>query len=96
MPKIDTNDYVGRKFGRLTVIYYAGNRSVIGSAKKKNVKHLYMVECQCGVRKVVQRDGLTSGSVRSCGCLSQDHHQTAMTKSFKKHRSIKRDEHSAS
>lgn len=53
----------GQRFGRLTVIEYAGS---------KNYKTLWLCKCDCGKEKVVKGQDLKRGSTRSCGCLRDE------------------------
>lgn len=52
-------DLTGRRFGRRTVIRYAGNSS-------------WLCRCSCGAESVVQTGRLNFGDSMSCGCLSAD------------------------
>lgn len=62
-PKIDREDIVGKKFGRLDVI----------SLIKLNKRGLYYhCKCSCGNEVNVLRSSLLSGMTRSCGCLQKD------------------------
>lgn len=61
MPK--ALDLTGQKFGRLTAIKKAPSR---------NKKTYWLCECECGNQKEVQTSHLMSGSIQSCGCLSQE------------------------
>lgn len=54
----------GKKFGRWTVI----DRDT----SKKHKKSMWNCVCECGEKRVVQGYNLSSGSSRSCGCLSSD------------------------
>lgn len=56
-------DLTGQVFDRLTAIAPTEKRSNNGSV-------IWHCECQCGNKKQVEVSGLTSGNVRSCGCLS--------------------------
>lgn len=53
-------DYIGKRFGRLTMIEYAG--------KGKN-KHRWKCRCERGKETVVGQTELQSGITKSCGCL---------------------------
>lgn len=53
-------DYVGSRFGQLTVIDYAG---------KKSGMHRWKCRCDCGNETVVGQTLLQSGKTKSCGCL---------------------------
>lgn len=57
-------DLADREFERLTVIGIAG-RTATG-------KVLWHCLCSCGQSKVVQGTHLTSGKIRSCGCLHRE------------------------
>lgn len=54
-------DVVGKRFGSLSVIEYAGT--------DRNNKTRWLCECECGQRKVVIGSQLRSGGTKSCGCL---------------------------
>ena len=60
-------DLVGKRFGRLTVIEYAG---------VKNCSSQWKCRCDCGKIKTVRGANLTSGVTRSCGCLCGESHVT--------------------
>lgn len=53
-------EYIGLRFGQLTVIDYAG---------KRDGKHRWKCICDCGNETVVDQTRLQSGKTRSCGCL---------------------------
>lgn len=52
-------DYVGKQFGSLTVLGYAG---------KKDGLHYWHCKCECGEGIVVGQTRLQSGQTTSCGC----------------------------
>ena len=56
----DLKDYVGRRFGQLTVTEYAG---------KRDGMHRWKCLCDCGNDAVVGQSNLQSGHAKSCGCL---------------------------
>lgn len=58
------SDLTGQRFGRLTVIEFAGQ------GKKGASK--WLCQCDCGGQKVVNRCDLQSGGTKSCGCLHQE------------------------
>ena len=62
--RIDPNDIVGRKIGRLLVKTYDGYYDLTGNNRKK---HWYSCECECGNAYLARRDHLLEGRVRSCG-----------------------------
>jgi hypothetical protein len=64
MPKkIDKNDIVGKKYGRLIVMKYA---------YEKNYYHYYHCKCDCGNMVIALRSHLVDGSTQSCGCLQSE------------------------
>ena len=59
---------VNKRFGRLTVI-----KRVEDYVTKSGGRHArYLCACDCGVQKEVMKEYLTSGRVRSCGCLRKE------------------------
>ncbi len=56
-------DYIGRRFGDLTVLEYAG---------KQNGVHRWLCRCDCGRETVVKHSNLVSGHTRSCGCMKDE------------------------
>lgn len=55
----------GKRFGRWTVKELRGRC-------QKTFQMLYLVSCDCGYKKVIQRRGLVSGKSKSCGCLNKE------------------------
>ena len=55
-------DFVGKRFGKLTVIEYAG---------KESGMHRWKCLCDCGNETVVGQTLLQNGKTKSCGCLQQ-------------------------
>ena len=58
MPK--ALDLTGQKFGKLTALKKVPSR---------NKKTYWLCECECGTQKEIQTSHLTSGFIKSCGCL---------------------------
>jgi len=56
-------DFIGRKFGKLTVTEYSGK--VAGM-------HRWKCICECGKETVVGQTLLQTGKTQSCGCLSTE------------------------
>lgn len=52
--------FVGKRFGQLTVMEYAGKRAGM---------HRWKCLCDCGTETVVGQTLLQSGKTKSCGCL---------------------------
>ena len=57
-------DLTGQRFGRLTVVTRAKNT--------KNGQCRWLCKCDCGKEKIVRTTHLTSGKIKSCGCLLID------------------------
>jgi hypothetical protein len=57
-------DLTGKKFGRLTVLRYAGRTS--------HRQALWRCKCVCGNESDVRRSNLITGKAKSCGCLSAE------------------------
>ena len=55
-------DWVGKRFGHLTVTAYDGRR---------NGKHFWRCICDCGNETVVNQSNLQSGHSLSCGCMAR-------------------------
>ena len=58
--KPQRKDFVGKRFGQLTVLGYWG---------KKDGMHRWECRCDCGNITIVGRTLLQSGKTKSCGCL---------------------------
>ncbi len=56
-------DFVGKRFGNLTVLSYAGKRAGM---------HRWLCRCDCGRETVVGQTLLQSGKTKSCGCLQAE------------------------
>lgn len=56
-------DWIGKRFGRLTVTGYTGKEGGI---------HRWTCKCDCGNTTVVGQTLLQSGKTRSCGCLRKE------------------------
>ena len=58
-------DLTGQRFGRLTVLYEAEERSNAGKVR-------WVCQCDCGKQTTVVGAGLTSGHTQSCGCYHSE------------------------
>jgi hypothetical protein len=56
-------DIAGQRFGRLTVIGFAG---------VKAMRSTWLCRCDCGQEVTVMGKRLSSGHTRSCGCLQKE------------------------
>lgn len=57
-------DLTGMRFGRLAVVESVG--------QNKNKNYLWRCRCDCGNEIITSGGNLTSGKVKSCGCLQKD------------------------
>lgn len=64
-------DEIGKRYGRLTVIEYAGS---------SNKKAMWLCKCDCGNEKIVSGDSLRRGTTKSCGCLKKEKSSERMKK----------------
>ena len=65
-------DMTGKKFGRLSVIEYAG---------RSNKSHaLWRLKCDCGKVIIAPGSGVRSGNTRSCGCAQRESFHKTITK----------------
>lgn len=56
-------DFVGKRFGRLTVTAYAG---------KRDGMHRWKCRCDCGRETIAGQTLLQTGKTKSCGCLQAE------------------------
>ena len=64
---INVNDIIGKRLGKLKVISYIENRYDMTLGGER-MRHYYMVECDCGTIKSMQRGQIVREVVHSCGC----------------------------
>lgn len=65
----------GERYGRWTVLGYAGLRKASVSAR--NSLRYYLCRCDCGREREVAGTSLTRGVSLSCGCLRWDEREAA-------------------
>jgi len=56
-------EMIGRTFGKLTVLNFAGNGKF---------GHQFLCKCECGRTVIKYRNALLMGKVKSCGCLKRE------------------------
>ena len=64
---INIKDLAGKKFGKLTVVSFAGSGN--------RGKATWLCKCECVTEKVIIGESLTSGNTKSCGCLAKSKHR---------------------
>jgi hypothetical protein len=62
MGKIDPSDFIGKRFGRWTVLERDGT----------NHPARWLCRCECGTVKSVNGSNLARGKTQSCGCLHKE------------------------
>lgn len=60
---MDTQDIVGRRFGRLEVRTFLRREEY-----KKRYNYLYLCRCDCGTERELPRSNLITGHTTGCGC----------------------------
>lgn len=61
LSKPPRKDWVGKRFGKLTVLAYDS---------KNNGSHFWQCKCDCGREAVVSQSNLKNGHTTSCGCIA--------------------------
>ncbi len=61
--KYRIEDLTGRRYGRLTVLFYCGN---------PKHRQSWLCRCDCGIEKVLPGHMLKSGKTKSCGCFRKE------------------------
>lgn len=69
------NNLLGQRFGRLTVIEYAG--------KDKSNKAMWVCKCDCGNIKTIVGNNFVRGIVVSCGCKGKENREKAAKAAYK-------------
>lgn len=62
--KVDVSNYIGKQYGKLKIIEYAG--------KSKNNNHKFLCRCDCGRITEVLLCNILNGKTKSCGCLKSN------------------------
>src|SRR6266436_4992678 len=57
-------DLTCQKFGRLTVVHFAG--------KDKHGRSTWLCQCDCGKQTTVEMSQIVTGRTQSCGCIKMD------------------------
>lgn len=70
-------DYIGKRFGRLTVIGYEG-RERRHNEKSRATINLWKCRCDCGREVTVPQSELQRGESQSCGCLQKERAREAL------------------
>lgn len=70
--RINKNDIIGFRYGKLTIVEYIGSWKDTYVTKDNKttskLRHVYLAKCDCGNTKLVRRDAFLEGLNKSCGC----------------------------
>lgn len=90
--KIDPVDIIGRVVGNLTVVAFLRSEPYLSrkTGRLYRTDHLYECRCACGNHYVAKRALLTTGHVKSCGCLKPQNRLRTKHPSWKGHGEISR------
>jgi len=75
-------DLTGKRFGRLTVLEYAGTKY---NKDGKNARAQWKCKCDCGNIRTVVSANLLLGRTKSCGCLCRDINRELLKKNVHKY-----------
>lgn len=70
-------DYIGKRFGRLTVTEYGG-RIYRRTERSQATLNLWKCRCDCGKEVTVAQSELQNGDTQSCGCLLKERAREAL------------------
>lgn len=70
-------DYIGKVFGRLTVVECAGKRRKKTEKSAATITY-WRCRCDCGREIIVAQPELQNGDTKSCGCLQKEHAREAL------------------
>lgn len=70
-------DYIGKVFGRLTVIGYGGKKRIKTERSAATITY-WQCRCDCGREIIVAQPELQRGDTKSCGCLQKEHAREAL------------------
>lgn len=72
---IPKKDLTGNRYGKLTVIEYAGYKTGTTGVNY----HQWLCKCDCGNTKIATTTALLSGHCKSCGCMPHKPHHPHFT-----------------
>lgn len=73
----NSDKYIDRKYNRLTITSYSHCEERVQFNKQRNKDqilkyHFFNVICECGEKRTLRINRLTTGSTKSCGCLQRE------------------------
>lgn len=75
MKRLDINNYLGKKFNRLTIL-----KEVESVKYKKGIMRKVLCECDCGNKKEIDLNSIKRGKSTSCGCFNKENSKNLHTK----------------
>lgn len=75
MKRIDITEYIGKKFGRLTILK-EGTSVKYGKTTMRKV----LCKCDCGTEKEIDFNSVKGGKSTSCGCFNRENSKKIHTK----------------
>lgn len=72
--EFNPNDIIGKKFNRLKTIKLEKMISRTYPSGRKRDCYYYLCKCDCGTKKIISRNELKNGRIKSCGCLRKERH----------------------
>lgn len=69
--RIYTDEYIGKKYGKLTVVAY-DHSTEVKTATRTRYTHYFKFRCECGREKVINIHNVLSGRTQSCGKCHKD------------------------
>lgn len=67
-PIVPRRDLTGQRFGRWTVLGFAGRKNF----PKGRPAYMWLCRCECGTERAVSQQPLCNGGSKSCGCLTNE------------------------
>ena len=62
----ESDDYIGKKFGKLTVVEFKGRKEIKNNGKRKRFMQMFRCKCECGGERIVALQELQSGKATRC------------------------------
>lgn len=70
--KTNPSEYIGNRYGRLTVISVAKTQPRVINGKQYGYRYYLKCKCDCGREKSIAHLDLLTGHTKSCGCIARE------------------------
>lgn len=70
--KINPNGYIGKKYGRLTILSVDSTQPRIIKGRQFGYRYYLRCKCECGNEKTISHLDILSGHTKSCGCILKE------------------------